>query len=253
MRNLLAISLFVISFISYGQIPNPEIGTSYIFSMPLGGMKQNIKYANGFNLDFYFTPKEKMYSFGFETDFNWYGHDKTRENYTLSDGASAPMDIIVNNTFINVMIAGRYFLMKGNIRPFVTGKLGYSFFNTDLSIYDPDDADHCEPVDTKVLHKDGNIIFSAGAGLRWELLPKKVPGLLFLNLSANYTGGGEVSYMNVDAPNHNHASTTQTSDVYASFINTATQDVHDHKVASVYSSPIQLIDYRAGVSIRLGR
>ena len=254
MRYPLAIIFFIFGFVSsYGQ--TVELGTGYIFAAPRGTMKQNINYSNGFNIDFYFTPKEKMYSFGMELDVNMYGHDKTRENFDLADGTSAPMDMVVDNTFTNLMATGRYFLMKGKIRPFITGKLGYSFFNTDLGIYDPDDKDHCSPVDTKVLHKDGAVIFTAGVGLRWELLPKKHPGLLFLNLSANYTGGGKVSYMNVDAPSHTHSTqtTTQTSDVYARFVNNQTQDVHEHKVATIYSSPIDLIDYRAGVAVRLGR
>ncbi len=249
MRYTLTIFLFMLCLVSKGQ--KFELGTGYVFSVPRGSMQSNIQYANGFNIDFHFTPGEKRYSFGMEMNVNMYGHDKTRQTYILDDGSSAPMDIIVNNNFYNVMLTGRYFLMNGKIKPFITGKVGYSFFNTDLSIYDPDDMDHCEPVENNVLSRDGTIIFSAGAGLRWELLPKKTPGLLFMNLAANYSAGGKVNYMNVDGPSHSH--TAHTSDVYVKFINTQTQIVHDHHVGNVYSSPLELMDFRLSVSIMLGR
>ena len=214
-------------------------------------MKENIRNAHGFNLDVYFTPKEKRLSLGMEMSVNIYGHDKTRQTYTFSDGSTAPMDMIVNNSFYNVLMAGRFYLSKGNVMPFVAGKLGYSFFSTDLGIYDPDDTDHCEPVDSDVLKHDGSVIFSAGAGLRWDILPKKFPGMLFMNLSANYSAGGQISYMNVDLPNHSHAS--HTSDVYAKFLNTQTQVVHEHHIGNVYSSLIELMDFRLGISIRLNQ
>lgn len=230
---------------------SPEIGTSYLFSVPRGNMQDNITHANGFNIDFYFTPKEKRYSFGMEMNINMYGHDRSKQTYTFEDGTTAPMDIVVKNSFYNVMFAGRYFLRQGTLQPFVTGKVGYSFFNTSLSIYDPDDADQCEPVESDVLYKDGSAIFSAGAGLRLDLLPKKSPGLLSVNLSANYSLGGKVNYMNVDASNHSHVA--HTSDVYAKFINTQTQVVHEHHVGNVYSSPLEFMDFRLGASMRLSR
>jgi hypothetical protein len=249
MRYPIAFALMLFGLIANSQVKNSEFGMGYTFSSPQGTMKENIQYANGLHMDFYFNPGEKRYALGMELAVNMYGHDKTRQTYTLDDGSTAPMDIVVNNNFFNVMVGGRYYLRQGNWQPFVTGKLGYSFYSTDLNIYDPDDKDHCEPVENDVLKKDGSLIFSAGAGLRCDLLPKKNPGVLFLNVSANYTAGGKVNYMNVDGPTHSH--TAHTSDVYAKFINTQTQIVHEHHVGNVYSSLIELMDFRLGFSVRL--
>jgi hypothetical protein len=251
MRYTFTLFILLISLVSKGQGISPEISTSYVFSAPRGTMQQNIKNANGVTVDFYLTPKEKRYSFGFEMAYNGYGHDKSTQNYTMDDGSVAPMDIVVNNSFFNMMLAGRYFLMDGTIKPFITGKVGYSFFNTNLSIYDPNDMDQCEPVDGDALSKDATAIFSGGAGVRWDLLPKKCPGLLSINISANYSAGGKVNYMNVDAPSHSHAN--HTSDVYARFINTQTQVIHEHHVGNVYSTSLEFLDFRIGGTVRLGR
>jgi len=244
--------LVVLSFISKGQ--NSEMGLNYTYSIPRGSMQYTISGAHGFTMDYYFLPKEKPYSFGIEMNVNSYGHDKTRQTYTFEDGSTAPMDIVVNNNFYSIMMTGRYFLSDKKIRPFITGKAGYSFFTTDLYIYDPDDADHCEPVDSDILSNDGTVLASVGGGLRLELLPKKNPGAFFLDLSANYSLGGKVEYMNVDAGNMNHAAhIAHTSDVYAQFINTQTQVVHEHHVGNVYASPIEVLDFRLGVHFRVGR
>ena len=251
MKYTSTVMLVLLSFISKGQ--NFEAGLNYLFSIPRGPMQNTIRNANGFSADNYFTPKGKRYSFGIEMNFNLYGHDKTRQTYTMDNGSKAPMDIVVENSFFNFMLAGRYYLSEGNIQPYVTGKIGYSFFRTDLMIYDPDDFDHCEPIDADILSKDGSILVSFGAGLRLDLLPKEKPGRFFLNLSTNYSAGGNVDYMNVDVPNNNQNYATHTSDVYAQFINTQTQVVHAHHVGNVYSSPIELLDFRIGGTFRFGR
>jgi hypothetical protein len=250
MKKIFTIVLLLISVICKSQTESLQWGAGYMFSVPRGMMAENIQNVHGGYLDAYFTPKEKRYSFGLEMAANIYGHNKTRQDYSMSDGSIAPMDIIVNNSFYNVIVTTKYFLSTGNIRPFVTGKVGYTFFNTNLNIYDPDDADQCEPIDTDVLLKDGTVIFSAGVGVRWDILPKKDPGLFFINFSATMTSGGRVNFMNVDAPSHNHA--THTSDVYAKFLDTQTQVVHEHHVGNVYTSTMAMADFRLGISRRIG-
>jgi hypothetical protein len=234
---------------SFAQVSGTEWGMSYIFSAPQGTMRQNMTQAHGGHVDFFFTPAGKRYSFGMELSVNTYGRDKSEQTYTFDDGSTAPMDIIVSNNFYNMMLAGRYFLSEGKIRPFVTGKLGYGLYATSLNVYDPDDFDHCEPVDTDVLKRDGTMVFGAGGGIRWEMLPNKAPGRFFMNLSANYTSGGKVDYMNVDAPNHSHSG--HTSDVYMKFLNTQTQVVHEHHVGNVYTSLVELMDFRLGVTMKM--
>lgn len=236
---------------TFAQIKGAEWNMGYIFSSPQGTMKQNVQLANGGFFDFYVTPANKRYALGFEMSVNTYGHNKKRETYTFDDGSTAPMDIIVSNNFYNFMLAGRYFLGDGKVRPFVTGKMGYSLYATSLNIYDPDDRDHCEPVDTDVLKRDGTMIFSGGGGIRWEMLPKKAPGRFYLNVSANYTSGGKVSYMNVDAPSAALNQNAPTSDVYVKFLNTQTQMIHEHHVGNVYTSLVELMDFRLGMTMKV--
>ncbi len=249
MKNTITLALAFASFAAASQSRIKEFSVGYVFSLPRSPMSETIRNANGFAMDFYFTPKGKHYLLGGEMSVNTYGHDKTRQTYSFDDGNTAQMDIAVNNNIYNFLLGGRYYLGHARVQPFVMGKFGYSLFNTDLNIYDPDDFDHCEPVDTEVLKTDGSLIFSVGAGLQWDLRPKTKPGVFFLTLSGNYSSGGKVSYMNVDAPMQSHAS--HQSDVYTKFLNTQTQVIHEHHVGNVYSSLIEMMDFRLGISLRM--
>jgi hypothetical protein len=249
MKNTITVCLMLLALFALGQERTAEFGAGYVFSLPRGIMSQTIRNAHGVALDFYVNPKGKKYLLGVEMGIHSYGHDKTRQNYTFDDGTTAAMDITVSNTIYNMLLGGRYYLGQGRVQPFIGGKIGYSLYNTQLVVTDPDDFDSCEPVDSDVLKNDGSLIFSAGAGLQLDLRPKARPGFVFINLSANYLSGDKVDYMNVDAPAHSHAA--HTSDVYTRFINTQTQIVHEHHVGNVYSSVIESLDFRLGVMMRL--
>lgn len=227
-----------------------EWSLGYAYSSPSGKMKQNIKQGNGVILDFHLVSPSKKFSLGADFNYSIYGFDQTRQQYTFPDGTKAEMDVNVTNSFLNLMAAGRYYLLTDKkILPYVEGKVGYSWFRTNLNIYDPDDFDSCKPIEEVILQKDGTLVYSFGGGLRYDLgsLFKKLrDNHLFINLSTNYTQGGLVNYMNTDAPSMHHGSAppNRTSDVEAAFINTQTQVIHKHHVGYVYTSYSQMMDYR---------
>jgi len=250
--------ILLVSTSAFGQIKNYEFGLGYAYASPIGTMNKNIKQGNGFTLDFYLTPeKVNRLSFGMDLGVIFYGHDKSLQEYTFSDGTVANMNIVVDNYFTNLMIGARYYLMDvegKNIKPYVLLKGGYSWFRTDLNIYDPDDSDSCEPVDADLLLKDGTFSFSGGAGFHWDLssvFKKKAPNRLLFNVGANLTLGGQVNYMNTDAPSQNHTNHNH-SDVMAEFVNTQTQVVHEHHVGYVYTSYLEMVEIRAGFVFRMG-
>jgi hypothetical protein len=254
---VLLICLLAVAVQANAQFGKAEMGLGYTYTAPLATMKQNIKQGNGINLNFYFIPeKNQRFAYGFDINYTVYGHDKSRQQYEFSDGTTARMDVIVNNSFLNLMAGARYFVFdptERRVKPYVTVKAGYSFFTTNLNIYDPDDNDHCEPVDTDILMKDGTFVASGGVGFQWDLnsIFKGLASNQFLfNAGANLTLGGRVTYMNTDPPKHNSNPMT---DVNAQFINTQTQVVHEHHVGYVYSSYVEMVEIRGGFAYRIGQ
>jgi hypothetical protein len=250
---LLAISFHVVSAqLSY------EFGGGYAYTAPINTMKQHIRQGHGLTTQFYITPsKNPRLSLGVDLGLTLYGYDKSRQEYTFEDGTTAKMDIVVDNTFMNAMIAARYFIVPPEgrlIKPYVETKVGYSWFSTSLNIYDPDDSDHCEPVDQDILMKDGTLIFSGSGGIQWDLASifrKRTPDRLLLNIALDLTLGGKVSYMNTDAPSPSQHN--MESDVQATFINTQTQVTHQHHVGYVYTSFVEMTQLRVGLVFKINR
>jgi len=243
---------------SYSQW-SQEWSMGYAFANPTGKMKQNINQGHGFAMDFHMIAPGDKFSIGVDLNYSIYGYDQSRQQYMFPDGTTADMDVNVSNSFMNLMASGRYNLITGkSITPYVGAKAGYSWFRTDLNIYDPNDLDNCAPVETDILQKDGTWIYSIGGGLRYDLsslFKKLAKDRMSLNLSAYYTQGGTVNYMNTDAPDSHHTTTppNRASDLEAEFINTQTQVIHKHHIGYVYSSFAQMMDYRLTLIFRSAR
>jgi len=233
-----------------------EWSLGYAYTSPTGKMKQNIKQGHGIVFDYLLLAPSKKYTLGVDMNYTIYGFDKTRQQYTFGDGTTADMDVQVTNSIFNLMASSQYNLVTGKkITPYVGFKLGYSWYITDLGIYDPDDFDSCKPIETDLLQKDGTWVYALGGGIKYDfstLFKKMRKEVFFINLSVFYTQGGMVSYMNTDMPdaqNTSHSS-NRSGDVEASFINTQTQVVHKHHIGNLYSSYAQMMDYRITLSFR---
>lgn len=235
---------------------SPEMGVNYIYTAPMGSMKNNIRQGNGIVMDFGMITPSKRFAIGAELQYTIYGYDESKQQYDLDDGTTALMEVTVNNSFINIMAYGRYYLLtEGNFQPYLAVKGGYSHYSTDLNIYDPDEWDNCAPVDSDILQQDGTMIGALSAGFKLDfssLFKRSSPGRFYLDFATTIMQGGTVKYMSTDAPTQ-HTHSPDADAVEAEFINTQTQVVHSHHVGTLYTSPVQLLDFRLGVSFRINR
>jgi hypothetical protein len=256
MKKMLIIALALSSYGVQAQTWGREFGIGYVNANPVGGMGEIIQRGHGVALNYAFVNPNQRFAFGLDMAYAQYGREKSTQEYTFDDGSVVPMDIVVSNYFVNVMAYTRWYLTPGGaVRPFLIGKLGYALFSTDLNIYDPDEADHCEPVDHDVLHKDGTMIGVIGAGAKFDLgkiFKSWTPDMFYIDCSINLTQGGQVRYMNADAP-RNHPPANDVDHVMAEFINTQTQVRHKHHVGYVYENPVQMTELHFGFSMNISR
>ena len=229
-----------------------DLGSSFNYAKPIGGMAHNIDQGFGMTLEAAWLPKTAPFSFGVEFAYNGYGQETTRQQFEFDDGTVTETDVIVTNTFSNLFATGKFFMRKGKlISPYLSAKVGYSWYKTNLVIEDPEDEDGCSPLDSDKLLVDGTFTASGGAGIRVDfssVFKKMDSNMLFVDLSAHLTQGGTVQYMNV----HKNAGHNQPADrdVITQFINNKTQVVHEHHVGHVYSSLVEMMEYRVGVVYR---
>ncbi len=245
---------FCIPGIAQRFLEHTESSIQYSFMAPQGGMGRNIEMGHGVVASLLKKIPQTSLFLGIEINSSQYGGSRTRQTYTFENGTLADMDIIVRNLATNIMISTRYYpLSKATVQPYFTAKGGYSFYNTTLAIYDPNDQDHCAPIENEILQKDGALVGSLGAGFQTDMgsiFNSLGTNRFLFDMTVNYTAGGRVSYMNAQKPNRHRRGLP--NDVTADFIDTGTQIVHTHHVGYLFSSRIELVEIRAGFSYRFG-
>jgi hypothetical protein len=229
-----------------------ELGTDFNLTQPVGGMTRTMTNAFGATLNFSRAFKAP-FSLGTEIGFGTYGSQKSRQQYTFDDGTVTETDVLVSNDIFNLNLAGRYFLRNGKlINPYLVGKIGLTVFSTTLTIEDPEDEFSCHPLESDVLSKDNTYTASGGAGVRIDfssIFRKMDAERFYFDLHVVATQGGNIHYMNVEA---DPSQQRPDRDVMAKFINTQSQVIHEHHVGYVYTSLVNLVEYRFGVVCRPG-
>lgn len=255
----LTIALLVFGAAAFAQW-QVSYGMNFNVGHPTRGMSQFISRGHGITIYMEARKEGMRVSPIFEISYLNYGRDKSRQTYEFSDGTTADMDIVVGNDVMTAMGGAKIYLRsQGFLQPYVVVKAGRTSYMTNLSIFDPDDGDHCEPVDSDVLSRDATWVYGAGGGLQIDMasvLSRRLePGIMYLDLGINSQQGGRVNYMNVDAPvtASQHSMGTRSQDVQADFLNTQTQVVHQHHVGYLYNSFVQMVDFRIGFTIRIDK
>ncbi|MEX1239766.1 MAG: hypothetical protein WEB30_08615 [Cyclobacteriaceae bacterium] len=227
-----------------------ELGSDLFLSRPTEMMARNMNNAFGITLA---ASKhfKSPFSVGIELNIATYGHETSRQEYTFSDGSVTETDVNVGNGITNLFLTGKHFLRDGkNVNPYLSGKLGWSWFTTNLTIEDPTDEFSCHPLESEMLSRDNTYSFSGGAGVRLDFntfFHKTESQRLFFDFSVHAIHGGIVKYMNVEM---DPAQPMPDQDVMARFINTQTQVIHEHHVGYVYSNVLSMVEYRVGVIYR---
>jgi opacity protein-like surface antigen len=235
---------------TFVQAQKWEYGIDINVMQPVGGMERTMDNAVGANIFLAYNLKAP-FAIGIELGYNNYGSQTTRQEYVFDDGTRTETDVVVNNNITSLNFSGKYFLRNSKkFNPYVTGRLGWSRFSTNLYIEDPQDETGCEPLESDVLYRDGTFTASAGAGIRLDMsavFKRLTTNKFFFDFGVQSVRGGTVGYMNVDIDPSKPA---PTKDVMAKFINTKTMVVHEHHVGYVYTGLVDMLQYRVGIVIR---
>ena len=239
----------LISYTSHGQF---LLGSDISLAQPVGSMTRTM--TNAFSIALNGSYKFKnAFSLGADFAAGTYGSQTTRQQYVFDNGDVTETDVVVSNNIYTMGVNGKYFFRSGKkISPYVSGRLGISWFVTDLNIEDPADQYSCHPLESDKLMKDHTVIAGVGGGVRIDLssiFRNMDSDRFYIDTSIHSLQGGTIRYMNADLKIGN---STPDSDVMARFLNTQTQVIHEHHVGYVYSSIMNMLDYRIGVVVKPG-
>ncbi|OQP39978.1 hypothetical protein A4H97_17325 [Niastella yeongjuensis] len=231
---------------------------NYSLGLPQQQMAKNIQAIHSFNIGgLYSLPNHlKNLSVGLELGCGIYAYKKIDQTFYF-DANPTVVPVNYSSSVFNANIQARYqFLDENNhlIVPYINAKAGSYNFYSDISIEDPSDPMGCHPLEKKKLINDNTFYWGAGVG--FQINPsihskrqKKLPVLL--DVSMNTIRGGNLDYINTKhLKDEQDFNPVDGKPMLVKFINVSTQDVHEHKVAQVYNSPLRILEIKAGVILK---
>src|SRR4030095_2629858 len=157
----------------------------------------------------------------------------------------------------NANLKARFDLLsdKNFIIPYINAKGGLYNFYSSIYIGDPEDDGGCHALEQENIMNDKTMYWSAGGGLQINpaiFSKTKHGGKGMIDISANTIRGGTISYINTKhLMDPQNISDPDGKPLEVQFINVSTQAIHEHTVAQVYTSPLRILEFRAGVTFKL--
>ena len=236
-----------------------KLTSSYSLGIPRQDMGKNIQAAHSFQAGvIYRLPGDlKRLSVGLELGLGMYADQTIDQTFRFDSNTSTVLPVDYSSNVFNANIQLRLNLLsdKKFIVPYINAKGGlYNFFSM-VYIRDPNDNGGCRALEQENLINDQAMYWSAGGGLQINpgaFSKQKQPGRVMIDISANTIQGGTISYINtkhlMDAQD---ISAPEEKPLNVQFINASTQSIHEHTVAQVYTSPLRILEFRAGITVKL--
>ena len=259
MRKYLPAIILLLS--SLNCLAQGDIGISYAAGVPLQSLAKHTQVAHQavFSGTFRLPVKKHPYFFaGFEFGIGNYAHKTIEQTFTFSDGSTTLTDVRYNSNIGYANAVFRYDIpFKGRVVPYVNLKGGVTGLFTGIYVEDPKNPGGCEALDKSTAFKDATMTYTYGGGFRINL-SKQLNGRhsYLLDLGVNNTRGGTIDYLNVkDLGSHDHSTMGGTDPdggkpLTTKFINVNTQNIHEHQLAEIYSSPVRLLQINLGLFIK---
>lgn len=207
----------------------------------------------------YQLPGElKRLSAGLEFGIGIYAHERIDQTFQFDNNTSTVLPVDYSSNAFNANLQARFDLLsdKNFIIPYINAKGGLYNFYSSIYIGDPEDDGGCHALEQENIINDKTMYWSAGGGLQINptiFSKNKRSTKVMIDISANTIRGGEINYINTK-----HLMDAQTMNdpdgkpLEVQFINVSTQSIHEHTVAQVYTSPLRILEFRAGITLKLG-
>lgn len=237
-----------------------KLNTGYSLGLMQQEMKENIQPAHSLQLGvLYQLPQIKRLSVGLELGIGSYANEQIDQTFQFDNNTSAVVPVNYTSNVFNANLQARLNLVdetKFVVTPYINAKAGlYNFFST-IYIEDPHDPLGCRALEQESIINDKTMYWSAGGGLQVDLgyfSKKKKKNSVVLDFAANVIRGGTIDYINTKDLVEVQTNNPTSKPVSVDFINASTQSIHEHTVAQLYTSPLRMLEIRAGVLINLNR
>lgn len=244
-----------------------DIGFNYTTDIPFKETMPRMNTAHGAGLFIGYKVLEKAPLY-FTTDLSTgvYAYKSRKEQYTFVDGTRTETWVNYSSNLHKFLFGFNYDIGRSEnlFSGYLSAQGGYAVMNSKIYIEDPNDIDGCKALVNKNTFIYGGGIYAAGGGIRINIQQIKKSqnksGLnQYIDIGVKYIGGGDFNYVNINhmqQESHGvaHSGTgnpdSDTRDFNVKFVNVTTKDVHEHKVAEVYTSPFKMMNIKVSYLVR---
>lgn len=239
---------------SYSLLPAQSYMTiGYSLSSPQQAMNKNINHLHSLTAGIQLkVPRlDDRVQVGAEFGWGTYANTSKKQTFTFRDGSSTTTQVNYSSNVLQGAVNARVMLLREKkITPYISGKAGYASFYSTIFIEDPHDAGSCHPLDQKNIIRDGTVFGGYGGGLQvdWSVFnPKSSRKKSYIDLRVQNVRGNKVDYINtkklIDASAPPPAGENGKA-LSVKFVNATTNEIHEHQVAEVYTTPMRFLEYR---------
>jgi len=237
-----------------------KFNANYSLGMPQQEMGHNIQAVHSLQAGFMHQLPGRLNRLYIGIEGGIGGYADTRIDQTFQSGNAPAFEVPVNyfSNVANVDAQVRWELVGKDkmLIPYLQAKGGSYFFFSNIYIDDPNDPDGCHALQQKNIINDNTFYWSAGAGLQinvglFSCEKEDRQKRTSLDISVNTVRGGSLDYINTKQLIDAQTITTSGKPLNVEFINASTQEIHQHTVAQVYTSPLRLFEIKAGVTVKL--
>ncbi len=227
------------------------IGVGYELGLPTGSMATGMSPIHSINVNSslplsFITPNLQM---GIDVGYGLYGSKNFDINYRQG-GNYINTSVIYNSDVAQAgMYANYLFNSKSKFQPYVLAKLGYLEMSSSFSVLDPKDPEACRVLEDETIASDGTLYWGYGIGFRLNVGKNTNNTRNFVDFSISHTRGNTIDYVNINHLHNHNAPTPLSADskpLNVTFINASTQNIHQHRIAELYTKPLNILQFKIG-------
>lgn len=238
-----------------------RIGSYIPIDIPVKQHMPKAGVTGGIGFNFAYQPYTKLpMAFEMKGNIGIYSSRTLQQTYQFSDGSQTVTDVDYTSNFHKILIGTRFStgFSFSKVRLYATPQVGYAFMNSRIRIADPDDVDDCKPLESRITQRFQGAVYGGEIGVDMQL--GKIFGSKNINehnrftFSVNFLRGfKDFEYVNIkymeDEP-HGVAMDDDMSDedrdINTTFVNVSSNNLHKHKIAELYKTPLSFIGIQIG-------
>jgi hypothetical protein len=264
MKNLYLLMLVFLPVVSYSQGEYPfQFGIFGTSDIPLKSQMPKMAPSYGLGLNVGYKPIALFPMFiELKGNFGMYDYRTSKETFIFNETSSTETDVTFSSSMHKLQLGVKFYYTNfyRPVRGYVTPQIGYSFMRSRIRIADPADTDDCQPLENRISQRSNGLTYGGELGVEMDLqrlIRHEGPTNNRLYVSVSFLGSAKkldyinTRYMNehenvVYSPEHGNHVSEDGRPLTAKFVNVSNNDLHEHKIAEVYSTYLRFINVNIG-------